>query len=265
MENLNKENGGGSMTSMAAALLAVTALIVIILGHRALDRTGLTDKQALLVIAAIWVGSYFDIPLGRVSVNIGGFIIPLVLIIYLLVKASSNTERVRGVLAIVISAAVIYGISQIFDFGPEYKSYTFIDPMYLFGALAGIIAYILGRSRRAAFIGGIGSMLLVEAGSIIVQQVTEGGPANLGTAGFFTGALIAGLVAIILAEVIGETREMMQGGPQKGDNYPTGLKKGNAPPEIEEATHAFRLKKPILVLEVGEDGEVRVFLEENAI
>jgi uncharacterized membrane protein len=264
------------MTSTAAALLAITALLVVIIGHRALDRTGLTDKQALFVIALIWVGSYFNLPLGRVSVNIGGFIIPTVLVIYLLVKASSNQERVRGIMAIVISALVVFGISTVFDFGPEYPSFTFIDPMYLFGALAGVIAYILGRSRRAAFIGGLGSILLVESGSIVYQQVTEGGPANLGTAGFFTGALIAGLVAIILAEVIGETREMLQGGPQKGDNYPTGLKKGNAPADIEEAnvaneanaikaTHAFRYNQPVLVLEISEDGSVLVFLEENAL
>lgn len=47
----------------------------------------------------------------------------------------------------------------------------------------------------------------------------------MGTAGFFTGALIAGIVAIFLAEIVGETRELMQGGPEKGDDYPTGLKK----------------------------------------
>lgn len=265
MENLAEESGGDGMTTTSAALLAITALLVIILGHRALDRTGLTDKQALFVIGLIWAGSYFDLPIGRVSVNIGGFIIPAILVVFLLVKASSNTERVRGVLAIVISALVVFGISYFFDFGPENPSFTFIDPMYLFGALAGVIAYLLGRSRRAAFIGGLGSMLLLGAASLVYQQVTEGGPANLGTAGFFTGALIAGLVAIILAEVIGETREMMQGGPEKGDNYPTGLKKGNAPREVEQATHAFRVNEPFLVMEIDEGGDVRVFLEEKKV
>lgn len=265
MGNLARESRGDIMTSMSV-LLVVTALLVIILGHRALDRTGLTDKQALLVIGLIWVGSYFDIPIGRVSVNIGGFIIPTILVIYLLFKASSNTERIRGVLAIIISAALISGISAIFDFGPEYPSFTFIDPMYLFGALAGVVAYILGRSRRAAFIGGIGSMLLVQLGSVILVQVREGGPVNLGTAGFFTGALIAGLIAIILAEVVGESREALGGGPEKGDNYPTGLKKGNAPSNVEaKATHAFRIGKPTLVLEIGEDGDIRVFLEEIGV
>jgi len=264
MGNLARESGGESMTSVTI-LLVVTALLVIILGHRALDRTGLTDKQALVVIGLIWVGGFLDIPIGRVSVNVGGFIIPTLLIIYLLSKASSNQERFRGVLAIFISAGVIYLTSRIFDFGPEVGSYTFIDPLYLYGALAGVVAYLMGRSRRAAFIGGIGSILLVEAASIIYHQFTEGGPANLGTAGFFTGAIIAGLVAIFLAEVVGETREMMQGGPKKGDNYPSGLKKGNAPKEIEaRATHAFRVSKPTLVLEVGESGDVKVFLEENA-
>lgn len=252
------------MTS-TTVLLVISALLVIILGHRALDRTGLTDKQALLVIGLIWAGSYLDIPIGRVSVNVGGFIIPVLLVVFLLSKASSGTERGRGILSILISAGAVYLISQLFDFGPEAGSYTFIDPMYLFGALAGVVAYLIGRSRRAAFIGGIGSILLVESITIISRQITEGGPANLGTAGFFTGALVAGIVAIFLAEIVGETRELMQGGPEKGDDYPTGLKKGNAPRDVEaRATHALRINKPILVLEIGDGGDVRVFLEENA-
>ena len=40
------------------------------------------------------------------------------------------------------------------------------------------------------------------------------GAVNIGGAGAFDSIIISGIVAVLLAEIIGETRERMQGGPQ---------------------------------------------------
>ena len=69
-------------------LLLIGAGILILLGlaQQVLDRLYLNDKQALLILAAMVVGSFIEIPLYRgqppVSINLGGAIIPLALSIY---------------------------------------------------------------------------------------------------------------------------------------------------------------------------------------
>ena len=55
-------------------LVVVTILIFFGVGQRILDRMRLSDKTAILFLAAIFVGSLIpDIPLGRnFYINIGG-------------------------------------------------------------------------------------------------------------------------------------------------------------------------------------------------
>ena len=55
--------------------LAVAALVYFGLAHRVLDRMRLTDRQALLLIGLMLLGSFVDIPLLRntvdLSINVG--------------------------------------------------------------------------------------------------------------------------------------------------------------------------------------------------
>jgi len=93
-------------------LLIVAALIYFGAAQRVLDRMRLTDSQALLFIGLMIGGSFIDIPLYRgvaeVSINVGGAIVPLGLAIYLLIRADTARERVRGIAASLVTAAVIW-------------------------------------------------------------------------------------------------------------------------------------------------------------
>ncbi len=77
-------------------IILIVASVVIYLGfaQRALDRMRLSDRGALLVIGAIIVGSYINIPLPflpyNTSFNVGGALVPVGLANYLLVKAGSG-------------------------------------------------------------------------------------------------------------------------------------------------------------------------------
>ena len=62
-------------------LIGVGIVILLGLAQQVLDRLYLNDKQALIVLAAMVVGSFIYIPLYRgtpaLSINLGGAIIPL--------------------------------------------------------------------------------------------------------------------------------------------------------------------------------------------
>ena len=58
-------------------LILVSVLVAAGVCQRALDRLRLTDRQALLFVALIFIGGLLpDIPIGRVRVNVGGALVP---------------------------------------------------------------------------------------------------------------------------------------------------------------------------------------------
>lgn len=212
------------MPSGMIFLLVVAALVYFGVAQRVLDRMRLTDSQALLFIGLMIAGSFLQIPLfqGRteVSVNVGGALVPLALVIYLFVKADTSAERVRALVASVVTAGVVYGVSQLTDFDP-YQT-TFIDPIWLFSIVAGIVGYLSGRSRRASFIAGVLGILLTDLVHM-VRSFSANLPTRvaIGGAGVFDTVVIGGLIAVALAELIGETRERLQGGPEEREDVGT--------------------------------------------
>ncbi|HHT72592.1 MAG: DUF1614 domain-containing protein [Firmicutes bacterium] len=197
-------------------LVVVAALIYFGVAQRMLDKMRLTDTQALLFIGLMVAGSFITIPLlsGRtsISLNIGGSLVPLGIVIYLLTTADSAYERVRALIASVVSAAIIFGIAQYTDFDPS--SGTFIDPLWLFSIISGIVGYLAGRSRRAAFIAGVLGILLTDLVHAVRAWLANMNTRTaIGGAGVFDAMIVAGIIAVALAEIVGETRERLSGGP----------------------------------------------------
>ncbi|MGI6703078.1 MAG: DUF1614 domain-containing protein [Clostridia bacterium] len=199
-------------------LVLVSVLVLLGVAHRVLDRLRLTDGGALAVIAAMLVGTFIpDIGITRnVAINVGGAIIPVALAVYLFIKAGTTKERTRAVVASIAAGAAVYGLSKFLPAGPEENQ--FMNYYYLYAIIGGGIAYLLGRSRRAAFIAGIMAIVL----SDLVQAVVNGytgspGRTVFGGAGAFDATVIAGVFAVVLAEIVGETREKIQGGTEKKD------------------------------------------------
>jgi hypothetical protein len=204
------------MTIGMIVLVAVAIVIYLGAAQRVLDRLRLTDKAALLFVGAILIGGFLpDIPLSdNVSINIGGGIIPIALAGYLLAKAGTAREKIRAVLATLVTAAVVYGTMKIMPLEPTYN--FFLDPMYIFAIIAGIVGYLAGRSRRSAFIAGSMGLLLTDIFARIEVAIRGGsGRMTIGGAGVFDSIVIGGILALLLAELIGETRERIQGGPSQ--------------------------------------------------
>ncbi|HHX77481.1 MAG TPA: hypothetical protein GX697_03940, partial [Firmicutes bacterium] len=94
-----------SLTSFPfIALTAVAILIFAGLLERVLERMRLSRSEAFAILFAILAGSFLpDIPLHRgLSINIGGALIPLGIIIYLLWTADTPEEKSRGILTMLL-------------------------------------------------------------------------------------------------------------------------------------------------------------------
>lgn len=196
-------------------LLIVTGLLIAFgVGQRALDRLRLTDAQAYVFIALIIVlGFVPEIPLGRVSVNLGGCLLPLGLSVYLFVKADTAWERWRSIIAAVVTGAAVWALMRFLPDEPETMP---IEPNWLYGIAAAVVAYVLGRSRRSAFIGGVTGVLLAQTASVIPVWL-QGADQRLvlGGAGAFDAVVVAGFLGVMLAEIVGEITERIVRGRKR--------------------------------------------------
>ncbi len=220
---------------MTGIVLLVGIMILIFLGlaQTVLDKLYLSDRGGLIFVGAIVLGSFIDIPLWRdpqVSINVGGAILPIALAIYVLVKAGTAKEWIRAIIGIFLTAGLLYGINKFYRFD---INQGFMEPQYLWGIVAGIVAYIAGRSRRLSFIIATLGILSLDIAHII--EANRSGynvPTQIGGAGFFDTIFIAGILAVLLAEIIGEGREALQGGPAT-TNRPEKLEESLEKPDAE--------------------------------
>ena len=193
-------------------LLIVTGILLAFgVGQRALDRLRLTDAQAYVFIGLIiLLGFVPEIPLGRVRVNLGGCALPLGMSIYLFAKAGTAWEKWRCVIAAVVTGGVVWALMR---FLPDEPDTMPVEPNWLYGIAAAAVAFLLGRSRRCAFVGGVTGVLLAQVASVVPvwlngveQQLALGG------AGAFDAVVIAGFLGVMLAELAGEVAERLTRG-----------------------------------------------------
>lgn len=195
-------------------LVIVAVLIYAGVAQRVLDRMRLSDRGALLFIAAMALGNFLpEIPItANVAINLGGAIVPGILAVYLFIKAGTTKEKVRSLIATLVTTGVVYGISKLMPATPLFP--LPIDPIYFYAVIAAAAGYIAGRSRRSAFIAGVGSMILLDVVSRLEVALIGGkSSVTIGGAGLFDGVVLVGILAVVLAEVFGESLERIQGGP----------------------------------------------------
>ena len=141
--------------SVGMVLLTAAAILVFFgVAQRVLDKMYLSDRAALLLIALMFFGTLIpNLKLGAVEVSIGGALIPAGVCVYLLIRAGTWKERIRAVVGALLTGGIVFAVSAYLL--PDEPETMVIDPMYLNGIIAGLMAYVLGRSRRGAFICGV--------------------------------------------------------------------------------------------------------------
>lgn len=188
-------------------LIVVGILVVFGVAQRVLDRLRLTDRQALLFAFLLFVGGVIpDIHVtDSFAFNIGGALVPVGLCVYLLIRCGDAREIMRALIASVLTGTAIYFMGKLLPDEPEAM---LVDSNYLYGLAGGVIAWILGRSRRGAFIAGVLGAVIADVWSAAeVWQRGISQPLVLGGAGAMDVIVISGLVAVLLAELVGELVE----------------------------------------------------------
>ncbi len=199
------------MSTGVIILFVLQIIIYFGLAEEMLRKMGISRSEALLLLLAMIVGSYIDFPLlaePPVTVNLGGALIPVAFAIYVLARSDEREEIYRTIFAVLVTGGVIFLLTQMYQFE---EGHTAIDTNYLFPLVAGITAYLAGRSRRAAFISGVLGFLvydLIHVFRLMAQNIP--GEALIGGAGVFDTIVMSGVIAVLTAEIIGETREYIK-------------------------------------------------------
>ncbi|MGE5598402.1 MAG: DUF1614 domain-containing protein [Bacteroidota bacterium] len=222
---------------LGLVLLGIVSVLVLLgAAHRVLDRMYLSDWGALLFLGGMIAGGFVEIPLTRgaapVSVNVGGALLPAGLAVYVLARAGTAREKWRAILASLATTGVIYVLSKTVNFGEKQMP---LDPVYLWALIAGTVAYLVGRSRRTAFISATLGLVFMDLVHVVESAVTRSGATTrIGGAGAFDGIVLAGLLAVFLAEIFGETRERLAGGPEDNPSRPAGLRREEIIERLED-------------------------------
>lgn len=196
---------------MNASLWILSALIILLMfgaGQRILDQMRLNDKQAILVLVSIvigllippiYIGEYF-------CFSIGGFVIPLIICLYMLFSAGWSRDLLRAFVGTIIVAGVIYGLQWLLPSKTETQD--IIDPTFVYGIVAGITAYALGRSRRNAFVCSVLGISLALTIQFIVSWCTGAKIVlGLGVGGAFGTIIVSTIISVGLCEFLGRAFE----------------------------------------------------------
>lgn len=212
---------------MSLSLIILTVLILLVMfgaGQRVLDRMKLSDKWALIVMVAIVIGILIPpIAIGsHFTFSIGGFLIPFGICIYLMIRAGWSFDLLRAFLGIILTTVAIVGLNYLL---PSDTPQEIVVPNTLvYGAVAGLIAYFLGRSRRNAFICSVIGVSLASVVEFLISVIffSTKTQIGLGVAGAFDTIILSTLIAVGLAELIGKTAESIVGKEKKTFNLNSG-------------------------------------------
>lgn len=194
------------MTITLAILTAIIIMLMFGAGQKILDNLRLNDKQAIIVliliaigiaIPPIYIGEYF-------AFSIGGYLIPLALCIYMLISCGWSRDLLRAVIGTILVAGICYGLDWILPSSTAED--IIVDNTFVYGIVAGIVAYALGRSRRNAFICAVLGVSLSQIIQWVINFALDTPSVlGLGVGGAFGTYVISVLIAVGLAEFLGRS------------------------------------------------------------
>ena len=112
----------------------------------------------------------------------------------------------RATIGTLLVAGIVYGLEWLLP--ATTPEDIVIDPMYIYGIVAGVVAYCLGKSRRNAFVCSVLGISLAMTIQFIVNMCI-GSPTvlGLGVGGAFGTIIIATILSVGLCEFMGRAFE----------------------------------------------------------
>ncbi len=203
--------------------LAVVFLRYYLIGH-AYERLGLSRRAALIILFAALLGSGVNIPVMRlpaqrvveprimeffgmqyvipsvverqstvIAVNVGGAVIPILLVTYLVAKFGISR---RSLLALAVVTLVTYFLAQ-----PVPGVGIALPPLLpsLVTAVAALLLDPRGAPRTAFIAGTLGTLIGADLMNLGHLQGLGAPVASIGGAGTFDGIFLTGIIAVLLA------------------------------------------------------------------
>lgn len=187
-------------------LLILTVLIATGFFHATLERIGLSPRTALLLTVAMLVGSLVEFPLmPGLSLNLGTGLLPLLAGFGLLLGCRDWREPVMAIGAAFAAAGCLAVLSRWLPPGrPTELNLLYLDAQYFYALVAGVIGYLVGHTRPAAFAGAVLGVLIGDLFHYL-EYVRTGVIADLtirmSGGGFHGTAVVAGVLALGLADL----------------------------------------------------------------
>jgi uncharacterized membrane protein len=203
--------------------LAVVFLRYYLIGH-AYERLGLSRRAAVLILFAALLGSGINIPVAQlpaqrvvqphiidffgmqyvipsvierqstvIAVNVGGAVIPVLLVLYLLARYGMTR---RSLLALAVVTLVTYSLAQ------PVPGVGIALPPLLPSLVTAAAALLLDprEAPRTAFIAGtLGTLIGADLLNLGHLQDLGAPVASIGGAGTFDGIFLTGIIAVLLA------------------------------------------------------------------
>lgn len=212
---------------MSFGLVVLTIILIALMcgaGQRILDKMRLNDKWALVLVFAMIIGILIP-PIkitNNFSFSIGGFLIPFGICVYMLIANGWNFDLFRALMGTLITTGLILLVQWLLP--SKTPEDIVIDITWIYGIIAGVVAYILGRSRRNAFICSVFGLSLASVIQFFISMSKgQTVPLSLGGGGAFDSIILSILIAVGLCELIGTTAEMVVGkSKRKAFNMETG-------------------------------------------
>jgi len=209
----------------------VVVLVEIGLLRYVFETLGVSQRYMLFLLVCSLLGSYVNIPVAKLppeyirsgeivsvfgtsyvvpvvrewpgtvlAVNLGGAVIPVILSIYLIFKSG---EFFNSFLAITLVTFVVHGMAR------PVRGVGIVVPTFIPPLITAVVALLLSRRHVPAVAYVAGSIgTLVGADLLNLKRVIGmGAPiASIGGAGKFDGIFLTGIVAMLLAGIIGGFR-----------------------------------------------------------
>lgn len=188
--------------TMGLILLGVMMLgLFFSFGRSAFKGLGLSAWGAFLVVLAYAIG--IIVPAIRFSdvfsMNVGGFIMPVIGMFALLAILVKKNAVLRGVAAMLAVTAATTGLLLVM---PVNNMGMQVLTAFTIGLIGGALAFIIGRTRSASVFGILGGIALGDLIFCLIDYYAVTGAAfTLGRSVVYNSIFVAVIFALCLAEI----------------------------------------------------------------
>lgn len=188
-------------------IAAMAVLLLFGAGEKTAKRLGLNKTLAILLLLVTAAGLLIpDIRIGdALVVNLGGFLFPLIIAVYIFAKARPG-QIGHGLICAIAVTAVMLAASYFISPVPEG---IIAEPGLLYGVIAGLTAFIVGFNSVSALGGLLSGLVLWDIALGLLYRYYYGlnVPVELGMYSFGDTLALAFIICAFLSSLTAEREQ----------------------------------------------------------